>query len=192
MKLHIPVAASVTLAAGVLLAGCASPVSSAATSGSSVPAVSAAPSAPPTAASGKHVDVCKALPLATVEKVTGKSYATTQDVADQKAQGLEASSCGYNGTEDSLQAFTVKVFYGTPSATFSYLAGVDSSQLGENLTTTVSGIGDKALTDGSDDLVVQYGNDVVYIEDVSEPPGAELVPLSQMQQLAATVHSAMK
>jgi outer membrane protein TolC len=192
MKLHIPVAVSVTLAAGLLLAGCASAVPTAATSGSPAPADSAAPSAPPAAASGKHVDVCKALPIATLEKLTGKSYATTQDIADQKAQGLEASSCGYNGTQDSQQNFAIKVFYGTPSATFTYLAGVDSSQLGENLTTNVPGTGDKALTDGSDDLAVEYGNDVVYIEDVSEPPGAALVPLSQMQQLAAMVHSAMK
>jgi outer membrane protein TolC len=192
MKLHIPVAVSITLAAGLLLAGCASPVPTAAASGSPAPAASAATSAPPAPASGKHVDLCKAVPLATLEKVTGKSYATTQDVADQKAQGLEASSCGYNGTQDSQQNFAIKVFYGTPSATLTYLAGVDSSQFGEDLTTNVSGIGDKALTDGSDDLAVQYGNDVVYVEDVSEPPGADLVPLSQMEQLAAMVHSAMK
>jgi hypothetical protein len=192
MKLNIPIAVGITFAAGLALAGCASPVSTAAPSGSPAAGGSPAPSAPPAAATGKHVDVCKVVPLATVANLTGKPYVSTQDVVDQKAEGLEASSCGYNGTEDSLQNFAIKVFYGTPSATLSYLAGVDSSSFGEDLTTNVSGIGDKALTDGSDDLAVQYGNDVVYIEDVSEPPSSALVPLSQMEQLAAMVHSAMK
>jgi hypothetical protein len=200
MKLHIPLSLTIALACGLLLAGCASALPMPANSGSPAPVASAASSAPPAASSGKHVDVCKALPLATLEKVTGKTYTTIKDAGyvkpkatvDKLAEGLAASACNYNGPTDSLQNFAVKVFYDKTAATLSYLAETDSTIYGEDLTANVSGIGDKALTDGSDDLAVRYGNNVVYIQDLSEPPGSDLVPLSQMEQLAAIVHSAMK
>jgi hypothetical protein len=124
--------------------------------------------------------------------MTGKAYTTTKPQAAQVANGLDASACGYNGSDSGFPiALAIQIFYGSPSASLAYLAQQDSS-LGSPLTTAVSGIGDKALTDGSDDLAVQFGSDVIYVEDISEPPSTPLVTLSAMKQLAQLTHQAQQ
>jgi hypothetical protein len=192
MKKSLSLAAGALISLGLVLSGCAA--STGGPTAGPTPAAggtSVAPTSPPAAKAGKHIDVCAALPVAKVATLTGKPYVAATGVVDQKAAGLEGGACAYTGTQDSLTGFAIKVFYATPTAAWAFITSEDSS-LGSPMTTKVSGIGDRAMTNGSDDLAVQYGSDVVFVEDTSEPPSTAFVPLSQLEQLASLVHSAMQ
>ena len=192
MKTTFVVAGAAVILLGFCLSGCAPATTAAVAGNTPAPAgASAAPSTSPVARAGKHIDICAMLPVAKIAALTGKPYVKTNGVVDQKVSGLLASGCAYVGTDESLTGLAIDAFYASPTAAWAYITSDDNS-LGTPLTTTVSGVGDRAMTNGSWDFVVQYGSDVVRIQDTSEPPSTPLLTLGQSEQLAALVHAAMQ
>jgi hypothetical protein len=189
-KLTLP-ALTIALAAGLALSACAAPAAvSHPVSTTPTTAPTPASSSVPVAPSGKRIDVCAAVPLATVVSIVGKPYSMTKDDPVQQVNGVLVGGCVYTGDTDSLLGADIKVYYGAPATVWTAIQGEDSS-LDTPMKLVVTGLGDKAMSDGIDDIAAQYGNDIIEVEDVSEPPDGSYVTPGEMKQLVQLVHAAM-
>jgi hypothetical protein len=189
-KLALP-ALTIAVAAGLALSACAGPAAvprSVATKPVASP--SPAPSGRSDTAPAKQIDVCAAVPLARVVSIVGKPYVATKDDPVQLVSGVSVGGCVYEGDTDSLLGAAIKVYYGNPAAVWSLITAEDAS-LDNPMTLPVSGLGDKAMTDGIDDIAAQYGNNIIEVEDLSEPPDGSYVTPAEMKQLVLLVHAAM-
>ncbi|HEY2792930.1 MAG TPA: DUF3558 family protein [Micromonosporaceae bacterium] len=183
------------LALALSLAACKSgTTNSAGTANPAGPAsaTAVAPSTPPaaptaTGVAGKHIDVCSVLSVAAVASATGRAYSTAKPKSFSKPTAGDA--CNYSGaSDDDLLTLSVTVTYADADTIYRSWQ-TSSSTLGYH-TTSVSGLGDKAFRD-SDDLVVQFGSDVVAIQDLLTPPKTDPLTAAQMEQLMTVVHAAL-
>jgi hypothetical protein len=121
-----------------------------------------------------------------VVSATGRSYSTaTEKMTDNP---VPTETCVYGAPDSAMLTMDISVYYGDPDTIYQDVQA-GSNAAGETMT-NVSGLGDKAFTD-QDDLAVVYGSDVVSLQDLVIPPGANSLSLAVMKQLVGTVHSAL-
>jgi Protein of unknown function (DUF3558) len=180
---HLPVA-MVSSATAVLLiaalAGCAPATSGSVAGGTTAPSAGPSAAAKP-AAVGSSDGACKYLSIADLNSLTGRSYATSTN--KPLSDPINYSYCSFKTTGKA--EFDLLVSTSDPAD----VMGVENEADGNKLVPK-SGIGDSALI-GSNELVVQYGQDVIEAGDLTFDPGMKPATLDQLKAIIAKTHSHM-
>jgi hypothetical protein len=180
---HLPVA-MVSSATAVLLiaalAGCAPATSGSVVGGTTAP--STAPSAPAKpAAVGSSDGACQYLSIADLDSLTGRSYATSTN--KPLFDPIDYSYCSFKTTRKA--EFDLIVSTSDPADVMSVENEADGNKL-----VAQPGVGDSALI-GNNELVVQYGQDVIEAGDDTFDPGMHPLTLAQLKAIIARTHSHM-